>query len=30
MKNPLESLHMTIGIGVVLTVLLVFIVKAIN
>jgi hypothetical protein len=30
MKNPLESLHMTIGIGVVLTVLLVFVVKAIN
>ena len=30
MKNPLESLNMTIGIGVVLTVLLVFVVKAIN
>jgi len=30
MKNPLESLHMTIGMGVVLTIVLVFVVKAIN
>jgi len=30
MKNPLESLHMTIVMGVVLTIVLVFVVKAIN
>jgi hypothetical protein len=28
MKNPLESLHKTIGLGVVLTVVLVLIVRA--
>ncbi len=30
MKNPLESLNMTIGMGVALVVVLVFLVKAIN
>ncbi len=30
MKNPLESLHKTIGLGVILTVVLVIVVKAIN
>lgn len=30
MKNPLESLHTTIAMGIALTVLLVILVKAIN
>jgi hypothetical protein len=30
MKNPLESLHMTIGMGVILTVILVVVVQAMN
>lgn len=30
MKNPLESLHMTIGMGVVLTVILIIVAQAIG
>lgn len=30
MKNPLESLHMTVGLGVVLTVVLVIVAQAIG
>ena len=30
MKNPLESLHMTVGLGVVLTVVLIIVAQAIG
>lgn len=30
MKNPLESLHSTIGIGVVLTIIMVILINTIN
>jgi len=30
MKNPLESLHMTVGLGVVLTVVLIVVAQAIG
>ena len=30
MKNPLESLHMTVGLGVVLTIVLIVVARAIG